>query len=254
MTAIRIERQGDLAVLRMDRPRGNAIDASFVAELHAATNDVAADPAVRGVLLASAHPKLFCPGLDLVSLYEYDRPRMDRFFAGFAEMLFALYGLEKPVVAAIEGAAVAGGCVLALTADERVLKRGGVEIGLAEVRVGVPLPWSVSLLLQASVAPPALAHVALLGRNFADEAAVTAGLVHLLADGDGFEATCLGRLRDYAEKDPMAFGPTKRYLRARTLAAMKAEEEARRVDFLDCWFSEPGRRRIGGIVEKLKGR
>src|SRR6185369_9186649 len=108
------------------------------------------------VLLASAHPKLFSPGLDLVSLYEYDRPAMESFLGKFAATIWSLYDLRKPVVAAIAGHAVAGGCVLALTADYRVLRRGGVQIGLNEVKVGVPLPWSVALLLRASVPPAAL--------------------------------------------------------------------------------------------------
>ena len=63
---------------------------------------------------------------------------------------------------------------LALTADHRVLRRGA-PIGLNEVKLGVPLPWSVTLLLRASVPPPALGRIALLGRNFSDEEAVARG-------------------------------------------------------------------------------
>ena len=90
-------------------------------------------------------------------------------------MVWALYGLPRPMVAGVNGHAVAGGCILALTADHRVLRRGGAQIGLNEVRVGLPLPWSVSELLRASVPPPALGQVALLGRNFADEEAIRSG-------------------------------------------------------------------------------
>ena len=93
----------------------------------------------------------------------------------FGVTVWALYGLAKPVVAAVSGAAVAGGCILALCADYRVLRRGA-PIGLNEVKVGVPLPWSVTRLLRASVPPQALARIALLGRNFADEEALGVGL------------------------------------------------------------------------------
>ena len=74
MSGVRLERDGPIAVLRLDKARGNAIDEPLVEALAAAAAELARDPEVRGVLLASAHPKLFCPGLDLVALAEYDRP------------------------------------------------------------------------------------------------------------------------------------------------------------------------------------
>jgi enoyl-CoA hydratase len=250
VSGIRIEKQGPLAVLRMDKARGNAIDEAFVTEMALATAEIAQDATVRGVLLASAHPKLFCPGLDLVTLLEYDRAGMDRFMKAFGEMALRLFALDKPVLAALSGHAVAGGCVLALTADHRILRRGA-QIGLNEVRVGVPLPWSVALLLRASVPPSALSRVALLGSNFTDEEAVALGLVHELREPDGFESACLARLEEFAEKDPRAVSLTKSYLRASTLAEMRSQEDARREDFLDAWFSPEGRERIRVIVESL---
>jgi enoyl-CoA hydratase len=235
----------------MDKPRGNAIDEPFVEELVLAGAELAADHGIRGVMLASAHPKLFCPGLDLVTLFEYDRPAMERFMTRFVDAMLGLFCLRRPVVAAIAGHAVAGGCVLALTADHRVLRGGGVQIGLAEVKVGLPLPWSVAVLVQSSLTPEALSRVALLGRNFADEEAVRIGLVHELANGDDFEAACLSRLEEFAEKIAMAFGITKAYLRSEALARMKAHEAERASDFLDAWFSEASRERIRQTIESL---
>ncbi len=251
MSGIRIERQGRLAVLRLDKARGNAIDEALVTEIAAAAASVATDEGVGGVLLASAHPKLFCPGLDLVSLFAYDRSGLDRFMKAFSDMAMGLFALEKPMVAAISGHAVAGGCVLALTADHRILRRGA-QIGLNEVRVGVPLPWSVALLLRASVPPQALSRVALLGANFTDDEAVGLGLVHEIKEAEGFEAACLARLDEFADKDARALRTTKSYLRATTLAEMRAQEDARRGDFLDAWFSPEGRERIRATVEALQ--
>ena len=192
MSGIRTETQGRLAVLRMDKVRGNAIDEAFVGEMTKAVIEVGQDASVRGVLLASAHPKLFCPGLDLVSLFAYDRPGMERFMRAFSDMATLLFALEKPMVAAISGHAVAGGCVLALTADHRILRRGA-QVGLNEVRVGVPLPWSVALLLRASVPAHALSRVALLGANFTDAEAVSLGLAHEIHEAEGFEGRGRGR-------------------------------------------------------------
>ncbi len=250
MSSVRIEKRGRLAVLRMDKARGNAIDEPFAEDMLAACRTVAQDGDVHGVLLASAHPKLFCPGLDLVTLFEYERPSMSRFMGRFGEAVNALFSMRKPVVAAIAGHAVAGGCVLALTADHRILRRGS-QIGLNEVRVGLPLPWSVALLLKAAVPPVALSRVALLGENFADEEARAIGLVHEVRDHDGFEAACVARAQEFAERDTAAVGITKAYLRDAVLREMQAQEKDRQGEFLDAWFSPAGREKIRQTVETL---
>jgi len=253
MSGVRLERDGRIAVLRLDKARGNAIDEPLVEALAAAAAELARDPEVRGVLLASAHPKLFCPGLDLVSLVQYDRASMERFMSAFLVAVWALYGLPKPVVAAVSGAAVAGGCILALTADHRVLKRGA-PIGLNEVKVGVPLPSSVTRLLRASVPPQALSRIALLGRNFSDETALEAGLADELGDADGFEALCRARLDEFADKDARALAATKAWLREGVLGEMMARESERLDAWLDGWFSPGTQERIRATVAGLKAK
>jgi enoyl-CoA hydratase len=254
MATIQVETTGGIATLRLDKARGNAIDEPLVRDLHEAARTLGADPTVRGVLLLSAHPKVFSPGLDLVTLVELDRPAMERFMLLFAEMVWALYGLPKPMVAGVAGHAVAGGCILALTADYRVLRRGGAQIGLNEVRVGVPLPWSVIELLRASVPPPSLARVALLGRNFADDEALRVGLADELADADGFEDHCRARIEEFVEKDAYSLAATKAALREGALASMKAHEKARIGGWLDGWFSETTRARMRETVAALTKR
>ena len=253
MSGVRIDKEGRLAFLRLDKARGNAIDEPLVEELARATAELARDSGVQGVLLASAHPKLFCPGLDLVALAGYDRPSLERFMGAFAVSVWALYGLAKPVVAAVGGAAVAGGCILALSADHRVLKRGAA-IGLNEVKVGVTLPWSVTVLLRASVPAPALARIALIGCNFTNEDAVGAGLAHEIVEAEGFEAACLARLEELADKDARAFATTKAWLREGVLAEMMAHEAERLPAWLDCWFSAGTQDRIRAAVAALKPR
>jgi enoyl-CoA hydratase len=178
---------------------------------------------------------------------------MRRFMTLFAAAVAGLYGLPKPVVAAVGGAAVAGGCILALTADHRVLKRGAA-MGLNEVKVGVPLPWSVTQLLRATVHAPALSRIALLGRNFPDEEAVELGLADEVAEAEGFEATCLARLAEYADKDPQALATTKAWLREGLLAEMTAHEAERIGAFLDRWFSAGTQERIRATVASLQAK
>ena len=253
MSTIQIEIKDGIGAIRLAGPRGNAMSAELVSDLSSALRTVGGESSVRTVLLSSAHPKLFCPGLDLLSLSQATRPEMGVFMVEFATLLTDLFALKKPVVAAINGAAVAGGCLLALTADWRIAKRGTM-LGLNEVKVGVPLPWSAVMLLRT--AAPVYAHtaVALLGRNFEGDAAVRAGLVNEVTDPEAFDATVAERLAEFADKDAFAFGVTKGYLRGATVAAMRDRETGLLDEFLDGWFSEATQARIQKAVAALKAK
>jgi enoyl-CoA hydratase len=195
-----------LGILRLGREHGNAINPELAEDLSAACAEAERDSSVRGLLLA-ASGKLFCPGLDLQDLIELDRSGMERFVASFADCVLRLYTVSKPMVAALHGHALAGGCVLALTADWRILRRGAM-VGLNEVRVGVPFPYGVAMLLRESVPRSHLEEVALFGRNYSGEDALAAGLVHEVIEDEGFEARCLARLEELAERNSYALAVT----------------------------------------------
>ena len=253
MSTVQIEVKDGIGAIRLAGPRGNAMSENLLSDLSSALRTVGGDPSVRAVLLASAHAKLFCPGLDLVSLSGTPRTDMGAFMLNFSTVLTDLFALRKPMVAAVNGAAVAGGCLLALTADWRVVKRGA-QMGLNEVKIGVPLPWSAVMLLKT--ASPAFAHsaVALLGRNFEGDAAVASGLANEVADANGFEAAVTERLAEFAEKDAYAFGITKGYLRRAAVASMRDRETALLDEFLDGWFAEGTQERIQKAVAGLKAK
>jgi enoyl-CoA hydratase len=195
---VTLKREGAIGIVRFEREHGNAINDAFVESLVAVLAEAESDPAISGVLL-TAGGKIFCPGLDLQELSALDREAMERFMWRFSAAVLTLYTFPKPVVALLHGHALAGGCVLALCADWRVLRRGAVT-GLNEVRVGVPLPFGVALIVREGVPKNKITEVALLGRNFSDEAAVAAGLADELVDAEGIEAASRARLDEFVAK------------------------------------------------------
>lgn len=253
-SGVEVEVANGLATVRLSRPHGNAINAELLRSLRAAYAAAASDDAVGGVLLA-ASGKTFCPGLDLQELPGLDRPAMRSLMVAFRETLVDMFRFPKPAVAALHGHALAGGLVLALTADRRILRRGAL-VGLNEVRVGVPLPFEVASLLRHSVAAPHLSEIALLGRNLSDEEAVASGLVHEVLDGDRFEERCRERLAEWTSRDPASFAATKAWLRAAALSEMLRSTDEHVEAFLDRWFAPSTRERILAIAEELrfKGR
>src|SRR5262245_64620694 len=121
MAGIRSERVAEVAVLCLSRGRANALNAELVDELGKAIEQVAADASARALVLASAAPTLFCAGFDVSEVFAYDRARMLTFFGAFVSVFERLRTLPKPVVCALAGHAFAGGAILALAADVRVM-------------------------------------------------------------------------------------------------------------------------------------
>ncbi len=250
--AVTLTRDGAIGVVRMERAHGNAIDDALVEALVASLVEAEFDPAIRGVLL-TAGGKIFCPGLDLQELSLLDRETMERFMQRFCAAVLALFTFPKPVVAALHGHALAGGCVIGLCADWRVLRRGA-SVGLNEVKVGVPLPFGVALIVRDTVPKNRVAEVALLGRNYADEEAVRAGLADELAEAGGVEAAARARVEEFTSKDAFAFAVTKRYLRSPVVERFRANNRLLLPEWLDGWFSPGTRERIAAIVRELKNK
>jgi Delta3-Delta2-enoyl-CoA isomerase len=250
--SVTLEREGPIAVVRLARAHGNAINDDLVERLVAALAAAESDPEVGGVLLA-ASGKIFCPGLDLQELFPLDRPAMERFMTRFSAAVLTLYAFPKPVVAALHGAALAGGCVLGICADWRVLGRGTL-IGLNEVKVGVPLPYGVALIVREAVPRHAVTAVALLGRNFTDADALAAGLADEIAEPDAVAALARERLSEFIGKDAASFSVTKRYLRSPVVERIRTNSRLLLPEWLDGWFAPTTRARIGTIIEELKGK
>jgi len=250
--AVTLTPDGAIGVVPLERAHGNAINDAFVESLVATLADAESDSAIKGVLL-TAGGKIFCPGLDLQELVELDRDEMERFMRRFSAAVLTLYTFPKPVVAVLHGHALAGGCVLALAADWRVLRRGAVT-GLNEVKVGVPLPFGVALIVRDAVPKNKLTEVALLGRNYTDEAAVAAGLADELADAASVEAVSRERLEEFITKDASAFAVTKRYLRSPVVERIRANNRLLIPEWLDGWFSPGTTARIAAIVADLQDK
>ncbi len=242
---------GGLGIARLAGPRRNAIGDALLAGLERAIAK-AERSEVRGVLLA-ATGSLFCPGIDLIEARKRNRRSMRSFMERFARVLLALWTLPKPVVAAIEGHALAGGCLLALTADRRML-RSGARVGMNGIRLGVPLPLEAVEILRASVAGHRFEDAAVRGRDYSEDEAIEAGLAHESLGEARFEERCLEALATIVGGDERAFAVAK--IDFRGLVAERAVRGApERLDaFLDAWFSATTQRRIEAIVAGFGGR
>jgi enoyl-CoA hydratase/carnithine racemase len=124
--------------LRLDRPPANALDPGLIAALREAVSEAPAEGAEALVL--SGQPGMFSAGLDVPHLLTLDRDDIRAAWADFFELLRAIAESPVPVAAAITGHSPAGGAVMAIYCDRRVMAEGKFRVGLNEVQVGIPMP------------------------------------------------------------------------------------------------------------------
>ena len=147
MSDIVYETNAGIATISMARGKANALNAAMVEEMHHALDAATADADVRAVILTSNRPNFFSAGFDVREVFGYDRERMGAYLAGYGSLTHKLHHLPKPVVASIPGHTFAGGAILALACDFRIMAQGEFGFALNEINVGVILPPGVFRLL-----------------------------------------------------------------------------------------------------------
>jgi len=213
-----LERQGALALLRMNAGKANAINPRFLDLLGELLDELSAAP--PGALVLTGDGRAFSAGLDLPALVDLGTGELTAFIRRFVDTMVRIFTLPWPVVAAVNGHAVAGGCVLALQADQRVMASGQGRIGLNEVSLGIGLPVSVVETLRFQLPASSLFPVAAEGGLFLPEEALRLGLVHEVADPGRLLELALQRARHLSELPPLAFAQVKASLRRPVLASI----------------------------------
>ena len=199
--AVRLERRGEVAVLVLDRPgRRNAIDARMSEGLRAALDAFEAEDALRVAVLRAEGPS-FCAGLDL-SLVAGGEAEAFLFGPGRLGG-FVSRARTKPVIAAVQGAALAGGFELVLACD-LVVAAADARFGLPEPRVGLVAGAGGAIRLARQL-PKAVAHEMLLtGEPIGAERALALGLVNRVVEPGALEAAALDLARRIAASAPLS--------------------------------------------------
>jgi enoyl-CoA hydratase len=228
----------------------NALDLPLMA----AVRDAVADLRSHGsppLMLASSHPTLFSPGWDLKQLAGADRDRVRAMLGSFNDLILEVFSYPGPTAAAITGHAVAGGCLLALACDLRVMATGRTRLGFAELNLGLPVPAGSLRMLAARLGAIAIDETVMRGEGCTAERARELGLVHRAEPVEQVVVAVDRELSRIAMKPARAYGVTKEILLSQVWRAMASDCGPQDEVFLDCWFSEPTQQRIADIVSTL---
>lgn len=205
-TMFQVENHGDrVALLRMDDGKVNAIGPAFLQEFGRAWGDATREG--RAIVLAG-NAKAFSAGLDLKALPGLEPHEMIAFARGFNGLFRDVLAYPRPVVAAVDGPAMAGGAILALASDFRLVGPHA-RIGVTEVPVGIPFPAPVAALVRARLPAPEHAPALLRGAIRTGAECVATGWAHQhLASGELVPAA-LALAAELAEHHPPAYAAAK---------------------------------------------
>jgi enoyl-CoA hydratase/carnithine racemase len=203
------------------------------------------------MLVRSSHDVVFCPGWDLKLLAGADHSSVAEFLAGFNRLIVDLFSYPGPTAAAISGHAVAGGCLLAMCCDLRIMETGRPRIGLSELNLGVPVPAPSLVMLSSRLARNVVEELVVGGDGCTAERDRDLGIVHRSGEPGQVVAKTERELNRLASKPAAAFSATKRFLLGDAWARMSEATPDDDDAFLTCWFSDETQERIRGMVERL---
>jgi enoyl-CoA hydratase len=249
---VQVVRDGDIAVIRLRDGKVNAMGPSLLGALRAAVDEVEASDA-RAVIV-TGDGRSFSAGLSLPELVDLDRDAMLSFMDGFSRAMRRVLECRLPTVAAVNGHAIAGGCVLALMCDARIMAAGPAKIGLNEVQIGIGLPAIVVEPLRARVPATSITTIALGGMLVEPAEALRLGLVEAVVDPAELLARAAARAIELGTAAPAAYAQVKRALLRPTVEALDQLEATERDAWLDTWYGGDAQARLRAAVARLKQR
>ena len=237
-----VELADGVTVVRMDHPPVNAMD------LELADTAVAAIRDIEGPIVLTGAGRCFSAGVDLRAIVGGGTDYIDLFLTSATAAFFAVFDHPAPVVAAINGHAIAGGCVLAMASDVRFMSGG--TIGLSELVVGVPFPV-VALEICRYAMGPSAAQAVLQAESIDVDSALTRGWIDEVVSPDDLLPRAIETACAMGQYAPAAFAAMKEQLHgpAHALIDGSADMDAK---VRASWLSEETRARIAAFMDALK--
>ena len=230
---IDIKLNDGIAIVTMNHGKANALDIEFCDALAARFSELKTSNA-RAVVL-TGQGKIFSAGVNLKRLSEGGADYIRRFLPALHRLYDAAFFHPKPVIAAVNGHAIAGGAVLACCADRRIMARDSGRIGVTEILVGVPFPALAFEVVRFAVPPRHLSEFTLTGATYATDAALKRGWIDELAEPDDLLEDALAVAHELAMLSPPAFAQTKLQIRQAVAERLQRNGEATDMAVTEIW-------------------
>jgi len=245
---IDVKTQDGIAVLTLAHGKANALDSEFCKAL--AARFMALRVGDTKAVVITGQGKIFSAGVDLIRVSEGGEDYVRKFLPALHRLYDAVFNHPKPVIAAINGHAIAGGAVLAACADRRIMAREGGRIGVTEMLVGVPFPALAFEIVRFTVPPRYLPEFTLGGATYETEAALQRGWIDEVVAPAELLPRALVAAQSLAALSPSAFAQTKMQIRQAVTERMTQSGEATEQAVTDIWAAPETLSRIRDFVAR----
>ena len=253
MSTIQININDRLAVVTLDRGRSNPINHQMVKDLVAGVQQLEQDDNVGGLII-TGKPGFFSSGIDLIEAYGYEEEQIRAFWTDFLALPSALASFKKPLVAAINGHSPAGGCVLALCCDYRVMVEGAFIIGLNEIPVGIIVPDSIFNLYAFCIGERKAYQYLIEGKLLNVSEAHFAGLIDEVSTADDLMTLAEKKVRTYMQFNPATWSASKMNLRREVIGKLNVAHTDTLEAMLKQWWAPATRKGLQKMIENLKSK
>jgi len=237
MDFVRLSTNDGIAEVRLKRGKVNALNEQAVEEIGGCFQRMAADRGIRAVIVTADGP-FFSFGFDIPEFLSYSKGSFLSYVEKFTSLYTYLFTYPKPVVAALNGHAIAAGCMLALACDYRIMVSGKAKIGLNEITFGSSLFAGSVAMLKLLVGGKNAHAVVCDGTMYPAQAAADLGMIDQVSSDANLLADARGVAQRLAAKDPAAFRSVKGLLRSPVADEMVRNEKQSVREFVDIWYSE----------------
>ncbi len=254
MQTVHIERKQNYAIVQLNRGKVNAINHQMTKEIRTAFANLESDDTVKGVIVTGI-PHFFSAGLDVIELYSYDEQQMKEFFNDFGGMYIQLAKFTKPLVSAITGHSPAGGCVIAITGDYRIMAEGEkYTIGLNEVAVNIQISSNLIRGYAFWLGEGLASQYLLDGKLLNVDEALASGLVNEVCPLEEVLPKAEAKMQQYLRADEEIFKNTKYKLRKPWLEGMETDPKIDLEQAIALWWKPEIRAKMKAFVESLQKR
>lgn len=251
MNHITLEVANSIAIIRLDRGKANAINRQMVDELYTSFDVLEKDPDVKGVVI-SGKGEFFSAGLDVIELYQYNEQEINDFWMAFHGLAMRMFSFSKPLVAAITGHSPAGGCVLAVCADYRVMADGKYRIGLNEIPVGIVVPVSIFELYSFWLGNRKAYQFIMTGKLMTAPEALEAGLIDQMCSLSEVEQKAIEQMHVFLNFPAEVWRMSKQNLRSGLIQSLDKSPEDLFGATLKQWWAPETRQALAQVVASLK--
>ncbi|XP_052069800.1 enoyl-CoA delta isomerase 1, mitochondrial-like isoform X1 [Mytilus californianus] len=250
---VSVDEQTGIALLKMKRKPVNSLNLEFLQDIRSTIVTLEQNKKCKGLVLTSDVPKIFSAGIDILEMYQPNEERLHSFWRALQDMWLQLYVTPLATIAAINGHSPAGGCLISISCDYRIMAPN-YTIGLNETLLGIVAPFWFKDAMCNTVGHREAEIALALGKLYSTDEALQKGLVDEVVPSEQIMEAAQKKLLEYVKIPNMARALSKQLMRQETADKLRSKQDSDIQNFVNFCLQDKVQQSLGFYLEQLKKR